>query len=265
MVLLKNRMHFFFILAAAAYVLLIIALVSANFVLADWSQFFYAFTQDGNLLAAVKLSLLSSIFSASLGLIFAIPIAYLLSRKSMPFSAAVETVLDIPLVLPPVVLGLSLLLFFKLLDQSQVGALVWLKQNVVFEIPAILIAQIILVVAFTVRTMKIAFDQMPVRQEQVAMTLGCSRWGAFTKILLPQSKSALVASWTLGFARSIGEFGPIMIFAGATEGHTQVMSTAIYNQLQAGELNLAIALSIMMIAISIIILVTVRFFGFKSL
>ncbi len=260
----QNWMKICFGMVGIGYCAIVAGLVVADLMSFSWVEFWDEFWADGDLVSAVRLSLVTSVFSASFGLVVAVPIAYMLSRKMIRFGWLFEMILDVPLVLPPVVLGVSLVLLFTLLGQSSIGFFVWLKGAVLFEVPAVILAQMVLVVAYGVRTMKIAFDQMSERQEQVAMTLGCSRFGAFWRVLLPEARGSLVGSWGLGFARSMGEFGPILIFAGATRGHTEVMSTAIYNRFSGGELNLAIGLSVMMILLSVGILFGVRLFGFKG-
>ena len=259
-----NWMKICFGMVAFGYCVFVAGIVVADLLSFSLGSFWDGFWGDGDLVRAVGLSLMTSLFSASFGLVLAVPIAYMLSRKMLRGGWFIEVVLDVPLVLPPVVLGVSLVLLFTMLGRSDVGFLVWLKGAVLLEVPAVVVAQLVLVVAYGVRTMKIAFDQMSVRQEQVAMTLGCSGFGAFWRVLLPEARGSLIGSWGLGFARSMGEFGPILIFAGATRGHTEVMSTAIYNRFTTGELDIAIGLSVMMIVICVLILIGVRLFGFKG-
>jgi molybdate transport system permease protein len=103
----------------------------------------------------------------------------------------------------------------------------WISNWVVYEIPAVILAQFTVACAFAVRAMRITFDQIPVRQEQVAMTLGASRGQAFRQVLLPQARRGMLAAATLCWARSLGEFGPVLVFASSTRMRTEVLPTTV--------------------------------------
>jgi molybdate transport system permease protein len=120
---------------------------------------------------AIRLSLLSCTLTTILSLWVAVPIGYLMSRHEFPGKAILDTVLDIPIVLPPLVLGLSLLILF----QTPLGQAVQRVIPVTYEVPSIILAQFSVACAFAVRTMRTTFDQIHPRQEQVALTLGCRR------------------------------------------------------------------------------------------
>lgn len=134
---------------------------------------------------------------------------------------------------------------------------------ITFEIPAIILAQFMVACAFAVRTMRVTFDQISPRYEQVALTLGCSRSQAFWQVLLPQCRRGMLAAGTLAWARSLGEFGPILIFAGSTRLKTEVLSTTVFLELQVGDLVGAVSASLIMIFSAIIVLVIARVFGLK--
>jgi len=134
---------------------------------------------------------------------------------------------------------------------------------VTMEIPAVILAQFMVACAFAVRTMRVTFDQLSPRHEQVALTLGCSRSQAFWLVVLPQCRRGMLAAATLAWARSLGEFGPILIFAGATRLKTEVLSTTVFLELSVGNMEGAVAASLIMIASAIIVLVIARVFGLK--
>ena len=137
------------------------------------------------------------------------PIGYVMSRYEFRGKPLIDTLLDIPIVLPPLVVGLSLLILFRYAPD-------WLSDSVVYKWPAVVLAQFMVACAFAVRTMRVSFDQIPQRYEQVALTLGCNRQQAFWRVIMPQAKGGLLAAATLSWARALGEFGPILVFAGAT-------------------------------------------------
>ena len=246
------------ILLGGTYISIILLMIVAD----------VAYTDPGSLLAAfkspeiqfsIKLSLISCCVSTLLSVWVAVPIGYLMSRFRFPGKSLIDAVLDIPIVLPPLVIGVSLLILFNFPPFS------WLSSVVVFEIPAVIIAQFMVAAAFAVRTMRVTFDQIPLRFEEVAMTLGCNRSQAFWQVILPQAKSGLLAAATIAWARSLGEFGPILVFAGSTRLRTEVLPTSVYLEMQAGNLKGMLAVAMIMVAAAAIVLVTARMFGMQRL
>ena len=129
--------------------------------------------------------------------------------------------------------------------------------------PAVIVAQFAVAAAFSVRTMRVTFDQITPRAEQVALTLGCSQAQAFWKVALPQAWRGVVAAFTLAWARSLGEFGPIMVFAGATRMKTEVLSTTVFLELSVGSLESAVGVSLLMVAVAIVVLLVLRGLGLE--
>jgi molybdate transport system permease protein len=243
-------------LLSSVYLLLIAAML-----LADLS-----FTTPGNFLAAlrseeiryaIRLSLISCSITALLSLWIAVPIGYLMSRYPFRGKAILDAMLDIPIVLPPLVIGLSLLILFR----TPGGRLIERFIPVTYAVPGIILSQWMVACAFAVRTMRTTFDQISSRQEQVALTLGCSQSQAFWQIVLPQARRGVLAAGTLAWARALGEFGPILIFAGATRMRTEVMPTSVFLELSVGNIEAAVAVSLLMVIAAMIVLLVVRIFG----
>ena len=207
---------------------------------------------------SIKLSLVSCTVTTLLSLWVAIPIGYLMSRFTFRGKALVDTLLDIPVVLPPLVVGLSLLILFRYVPD-------WLSDAVVYKWPAVVLAQFMVACAFAVRTMRVTFDQIPQRYEQVALTLGCNRQQAFWRVVLPQARGGVLAAGTLAWARALGEFGPILVFAGATRQKTEVLPTSAFLELQAGRTEGMLAVSLIMIATAALVFVVARTFGMKRI
>jgi len=113
--------------------------------------------------------------------------------------------------------------------------------------------------------MRATFDQIDPRREQVALTLGCNRVQAFGWVILPEIRPGLLTAATLAWARSLGEFGPLLVFAGATRGKTEVLSTSVFLELSIGNLNGAVAVSFIMIGAAIVVLVITRMWGSRGL
>ena len=176
----------------------------------------------------------------------------------------IDTIVDIPIVLPPLVLGLSLLILFHMsIGGWELEA--WLRDRVGFPVtyrwPAVVLAQFSVACAFAVRTMRVTFDQIDPRAEDVARTLGCTRGQAFMRIALPQAWRGMIAATTIAWARALGEFGPILVFAGATRMRTEVLSTSVFLELSIGQLDAAVAVSLLMVMMAVIVLIILRILG----
>jgi molybdate transport system permease protein len=214
---------------------------------------------------------MSCTVAALLSVWVATPLGYLLSRYRFFGHRIVDTIVDIPIVLPPLVLGLSLLILFHqpfpftkwfgdglILDE-------YLREKVGFPVtyrwPAVILAQFTVSCAFAVRTMRVTFDQVNPRAEDVARTLGCTRAGAFLKVALPQATRGMITAGTIAWARALGEFGPILVFAGATRFRTEVLSTTVFLELSVGQLDAAVAVSLLMVAMAVVVLVVLRAIG----
>ena len=188
----------------------------------------------------------------------------------------IDSLLDIPVVLPPLVLGLSLLILFNIpldrqvdLPRHERATLEnWLRATfglrVTYGVPSVILAQFAVACAFAVRTMRVTFDQITPRPEQVALTLGCSRAQAFWYVVLPEALRGVVTAATLAWARALGEFGPILVFSGATRMRTEVLSTTVFLELSVGRLEAAVAGSMLMVAAAAIVLAIVRVYGLES-
>jgi molybdate transport system permease protein len=207
---------------------------------------------------SIKLSLVSCTLTTLLSLWVAVPIGYVMSRFEFRGKPVIDTLLDIPIVLPPLVVGLSLLILFRYMPE-------WLSDAVVYKWPAVVLAQFMVACAFAVRTMRVTFDQIPQRFEQVALTLGCNRRQAFWRIIMPQAKGGLLAAGTLAWARALGEFGPILVFAGATRQKTEVLPTSAFLELQAGRTEGMLAVSLIMIAAAVVVFLIARTLGMKRI
>ena len=207
---------------------------------------------------SVKLTLISCLFTALLSILVAVPIGYSMSRYRFPGRDFIDALLDIPIVLPPLIVGLSLLILF------QFSPFRWIAEDVVYRIPAVIIAQFMVAAAFAVRVMRATFEQIDPRVEQVALTLGCSQAQAFGRVVLPQAMSGILTAGTLSWARAMGEFGPLLIFAGATRMKTEVLSTTVFLELSIGNLEAAVAVSLIMVLGAVIVLLVARYCGNRA-
>ncbi len=257
----SNRVFYWCLsLLGGTYVLLIVAMIAADLAYTAPEHFLAALAKP-TIRFSIVLSLLSCSITAILSLWVGVPLGYLLSRTQFRGKAVVDTLLDIPIVLPPLVIGLSLLILF----QTPPG--VWFQEEVMrvtYHVPSVILAQFSVAAAFAVRTMRVTFDQINPRTEQVALTLGCTRAQAFWKITLPEAWRGLLTAGTLAWARSLGEFGPILIFSGSTAMRTEVLPTTVFLELSIGNLEAALAVSILMIVVAVIVLVLTRTLGLRG-
>jgi molybdate transport system permease protein len=326
----RSDRPFFFLLifVGGSYVLLIVALLLAD---ASFTTPWHLLgaLRSREILYAVRLSLISCTITAILSVWVAIPLGYLLARFRFPGKEVVDALLDIPIVLPPLVIGLSLLILFQTAPGRAVravtyehmgglltygllpgaaGLFTWslyrslrpdgrgeragiaaailtglvvsltplgsavagwtqahFRTDITYEVPAVILAQFAVACAFAVRTMRITFEQITLRREQVALTLGCSRAQAFARVVLPEARRGIVTAGTLAWARALGEFGPILVFAGATRLRTEVLSSTVFLELSVGNLDGAVAVSLLMVGVALGVLLIVRFFGMGRL
>ena len=183
----------------------------------------------------VAFSLLMALLGTALILPPGVALGWLLARKQWPGKTLVETVVALPLVLPPVVTGLVLLRLFG--RRGPVGE--WLdhtfQTDVVFTWKAVILALSVMSLPLLVRNARAAIEEVSPEMEQVARTLGASEWRVFLGITLPLAKRGILAGCLLAFARALGEFGATIMVAGNIPGQTTTLSVAIYQHVQLGQ------------------------------
>ena len=250
------------------YVVFLLLLLAADvaFVVTDgpedasglWRRFFSSANPllvalgDPHIRYSIVLSLVSCTLAALAAVAVGVPLGFVLSRYRFRGRRFIDAVVDLPIALPPLVIGLSLLILF------QFPPFAWISRDVVYQRSAVVLAQFSVACAFAVRTMKSTFDHIDPRCEQVAITLGCSRWQAFGYVVLPESMRGVATAFTLAWARSLGEFGPLLVFAGATRMKTEVLSTSVFLELSVGNLGGAVAVSLIMALAAVAVLILTR-------
>ena len=169
-------------------------------------------------------------------------LGWLLARRSWPGKTVVETLVALPLVIPPVATGLILLKLF-----GRRGFLGRICENVfgieiVFTWKAVVLATAVMSLPLLVRSARVAFEEVPLRLEGVARTLGAGPWRVFWSVTLPLARRGLFAGGVLAFARALGEFGATVMIAGMIQGETITLSLGIYHEVQLGHDGAAMAL-----------------------
>jgi molybdate transport system permease protein len=206
---------------------------------------------------ATALSLITCTIAALASVVVAVPIGYLISRSRFPGRSLVDAALDIPIVLPPMVVGLCLLIFF----QTSFGSAIEKVIPLTYTVAGVVLAQFVIAAAFAIRTMRGVFDDLPARPEHVARTLGCTHFQAVWHVTLPAARRGMFAAGSVAWARSLGEFGPVLVFAGATRMKTEVLPTSVWLAWTVGELEQGVAVSLLMILLSTAVLVGIRMSG----
>ncbi len=223
----------------------VMALVVADLAYTDHRTVLSLF-RSREVLAAIRLTIVTSLITLCLVVLFAVPVGYALSRYRFPGHTVADTIVDLPIVLPPVVIGVSLLVFFA----TRPG--LWI-QRLGFDphsVMAIVLCQFFVSVSYAIRSAKAAFDAVDERVENLALTLGCTRWQAFHMVALPMARPGLVAGAIMAWARAVGVFGPLMVFVGSVRMKTEVMPTTVYLELSIGRIEVALAVALVMLALA---------------
>jgi len=216
------------------------------------------------ILHALWMSIWTSLLTTLIAIVFAVPMGYALSRFRFPGHVVADAIVDLPIVFPPLVVGLTLLVFFS---QTALGR--WIQEDLglefVFQPKGIVLCQFVAAASFAIRSAKTAFDDVDRRYENVALTLGCTQWGSFRKVSLPLARNGIIAGGILTWARAFGLFGPLMIFVGSFRGRTEVLSTTIFLEQSVGNLEVALAIALLLIFIALIAVTAIRLVGGSAL
>ena len=211
--------------------------------------------------AALWLSIWTTSVTVLLGLAFAIPMGYALSRFRFFGHVLVDSIVDLPIILPPLLVGLSLLVFF----QTRTGSFIEdAGLKFVFQQKGIVLCQFLASASFGIRAVKLTFDGIDPRLEHVAMTLGSTRAGAFFRVALPLARRGIITGAILIWTRAFGIFGPLMVFVGAVRMRTEVLPTTIYLEQSVGRIEVALAVAVLMLILASAGLVAIRMIGLRA-
>ncbi|MBP5773733.1 MAG: molybdate ABC transporter permease subunit [Eubacterium sp.] len=203
---------------------------------------------------SLKIALISTVITFVLGILIA-----RLVTKMKKGKAVVDSVLSIPLVLPPTVVGFFLLVIFG--SNSPIGKFLdRLGADVIFTVTGAVIAAIIVSFPIMYRSTRGALEQVDPKYVDAARTLGLSEWKIFKKVILPNAWPGIAAATVLTFARALGEFGATIMVAGNIPGKTRTMSVAIYSFMQSGNRDKAYLWVGIVVAFSLVILIAMNLF-----
>jgi molybdate transport system permease protein len=207
---------------------------------------------------AVRLSLVSSLLATAVALLLGIPLAWVLARMRFRGRSVLRALVLLPMVLPPVVGGAALL--FALGRRGLLGEPLYDGIGVLlpFSIWGVVVANAFVAMPFLVITVEAGLRSVDQRYEDAAATLGATQWTTFRRVTAPMAAPSIVAGTVLCWARALGEFGATITFAGSLQGKTQTMPIAIYLRLEQGDRNAALAMSLVLIVVSLAVLVPLR-------
>jgi molybdate transport system permease protein len=199
---------------------------------------------------AIALTLVSALLAVLVDLAPGVALAWLLARKTWPGKSIVETLVALPLVLPPVATGL--LLLDLLARNGPLGGVL----DIVFTWKAVAVAMAVMSFPFIVRGARIAFEAAGDRPEQVAATLGAPPLRVFFSVTLPISWRGITAGAVMAYARALGEFGAVVLVAGNIPGVTATISTTMYNDILTGHDQHALLLAAISIVLAFALILT---------
>ena len=210
---------------------------------------------------SIGLSLKTAFISTAIALFLSIPTSYFLSRFQGRFSKLVALVCELPLSIPNMMMGLSLLIMFASVPGKFLSSH---GLRFIFDPKGIVVAQLLVNLPFMVQIIKGAFDGVDSRLEVVARTLGASESQSFFKIALPLGKNQILSTAIMAWSRGLGEFGATLMFVGATRFKTETIPASIYLNMATGEVDAAMACACVLLIISFASLIVSRLIARKS-
>ena len=242
--------------SAAALVLLIGLPLVAILLRTVSSGILDRYLLDETVVSALGLSMVTTAITLALSVLFGTPVAYVLARHTFRGKQWIETLIDLPMVLPPAVAGVALLMTFgrrglmaPILNQFGI--------ELAFTTTAVVIAQTFVAAPFFVRAAQAGFASVDPILEGVSRTLGVSPLATFWRVTVPLALPALLGGMVMTWARALGEFGATIMFAGSFTGRTQTMPLAVYQAMES-DLNVSLTLSTILVVVSFAVLLIFR-------
>ncbi len=234
--------------ATVVYVLFIGLPIVALLARAGQQEGFLAGLTGELVLQALRLTVITSLVSMVIVVVVGTPFALLLARRRSALLRVIDTFVELPIVLPPVVAGVAMLMAFG--RNGLLGpALGGLGVTLPFTTAAVIFAQVFVAAPFYIRAARIGFAGVDPTYEEVSQTLGVSPWATFWRLTLPVAWPSLLTGLTLAWARAVSEFGATIMFAGNLTGRTQTMPLAIMTAMESS-LGSALALAVLLLAMS---------------
>jgi len=247
-------------LTAFLYLGFLVALPLATIIRSGFADGLSAFWRDVSnptAFGALKLTLMSSVIITIINAVMGTLTAYVLVRFRFPGKGLLNALIDMPFAIPTLVTGVMLVALYG--PQRTVGA--WLTSHgvqVIFATPGIVLALLVITYPFVIRAVQPVLMEVEKGQEEAAYTLGASKWTTFRKVVLPAITPALITGSLLCFARSLGEFGSVVVVAGNIPGVTLTAPVYVFGQIESQNQRGASAMSILLLVLSFTLIVTVE-------
>ncbi|WP_292459801.1 ABC transporter permease [Methanothermococcus sp.] len=205
---------------------------------------------------AVKLSLMTASIATLLGAIVGVPSAYALTRYNFKGKELIDSLIDLPVILPPLISGFALLVFFgnTLIGRTITENII----NVIFSPTGIIVAQFFVATPFIIKTSKAVFEGIDEKYEYVAQSLGMTKLKSFFKVIIPMAKNGILAGMILAWARSMGEFGATLMLAGATKMKTETLPIAVFLNISIGKLELALSVAFIFLVVAVLTIFSIK-------
>ena len=253
-----KRLCFF---CLAVLILTVIAVVAAMVSYMSPADHWRALASPETLFA-LKFTLLTSATATLLAMLLGIPAAYFMARRTFHAKALLDSLLDLPLVMPPLVAGVGLLLFLGGSRVSAAAAAAGLR--IIFTPAGVVLAQAFVAGFIVLRGAKAAFDAVDSDYEAAALTMGLEPWRVFWRVSLPMAARGLLSTVVLAWARAMGEFGATLMVAGATRFKTETLPIAVYLNMSSGEPGLAISSALVLMTLGFAFLGLLRWLTVKA-
>ena len=246
-------------LPTGVYILFIGLPLVALFVRALGDEGFLSSLIGETALVALRLSLFTSAISMAAIVVVGTPFAYFLARSRLPGVRLLDSLVELPLVVPPIVAGLAMLMAFG--RRGLLGR--WLEALgivIPFTFVAVVFAQVFVAAPFYIRSVRLGFQGVATDYEEISQTLGVSPLATFRRVTLPLAWPSVLGGLALGWARALSEFGATIMFAGNFAGRTQTMPLAILSALES-DLSASLAMAVLLTVVAVVILVALAFLG----
>lgn len=248
-----SSFHILLSLIAGVFFGFIVSVIACLLTATSFTEFINVI-RSPEILSSIILSLETSFVVVLLALFFGVPSAYFLATRRFRGSSILDTLIDLPIVSPPLVCGLAILIAFG-------GQGIFRQFDVIFTVKGIIIAQLFVASPFLIRSARTAFESINPDTINVARTLGASEFYTFRKISLPLARNGIISGIVMTWARALGEFGATAMVAGCIPYRTETMTIGIYMHAMSGDLGASVALSLLLMFSAFTTLIVFKYLG----
>jgi len=249
----KNE-RLFIAFSALGFILIAFILITlGNLVVTQFMTDFGGFLKtlrDDSVWRSIGLTLYTSFLATIIAFFFGVPLAYVLARKDFPGKGLIESIIDVPVIVPHTVAGIALLTVFG--RHGLIGSTT--SMSFVDAIPGIVVAMLFVSLPFLINSAREGFESVDPKLENIARTLGASRWGAFYRVSLPLASRNLFVGSIMGWARGISEFGAVVIIA----YYPMITPTLIYERFLSMGLKSSRPVAVLLILVCLTIFISLR-------